>query len=139
MTVSSLEIIIEGDDPQPAAADFAALIESFGAEATAQVLRSDAASNEARRVIDPIALTALVVSIPSAVLAVLQLGDRVADRMEKRRRAKQLLESARQICDTGKVEFLIVGEDGPRSLIALSADDLLDLAEAKERDATSRQ
>jgi hypothetical protein len=136
MSVKSLEFIIEGDDPQPAADEFAALIESFGAEATAETLKPDDASDEARRVVDPITLAALIVSIPSAILAVVQIGDRIADRMEKRRRAKQLLERVRQIREAGKVEIHIVGKDGARSLVTLSADDLLDMAEAKAHGAT---
>jgi hypothetical protein len=139
MAQARLELIIEGHDPRPAAAGLAALIESFGAETTAETLKPDDASDEARRVVDPIALAALIVSIPSAVLAVVQIGDRIADRMEKRRRAKHLLERARQIRERDRVEIHIVGKDGARSLVALSPNDLLDLAEAKTRGATSDQ
>jgi len=132
--MSGLEIIIEGADPQPAAAELVALVQGFGADAA--VSTPDAASDEARRAVDPIALTALIVAIPPGVLAVLQLGDRIADRLEKRRRAKQLLERARQIRTTRKVEFHVVGKDGSRQLLTLTEDEVLDLAEAKERDAS---
>ena len=136
MTENTLAFIIEGKDSQRAAAELAALIESFDAEATAETMKPDDASEEARRAVDPIALATLIVSIPSTVLAVIEIGDRIADRMEKRRRARQLLERAREIRNTGKIEIHIVGEDGARPLIALSPDDLLDLAEAKARGTT---
>jgi hypothetical protein len=136
MNVNTLEFIIEGDNARRAAAGLAALIKSFGAEATAEIVKPENASDEARRAVDPVALAALIVSIPSAVLAVIQIGDRIADRMEKRRRARELLERTRQILKTGKVEIHIVGKEGARPLIALSPDDLLDLADAKARGGT---
>ena len=139
MAPAGLELIIEGNDPQPPAAELAALIESFGAEARAETLKPDDASDEWRRAVDPMALAALIVSIPSAVLAVIQIGDRIADRMEKRRRARQLLEQARQIREAGRVEIHIVGKDGARSLVTLSPDDLLEMAEVKARGAASNQ
>lgn len=135
MNVNTLEFIIEGDNAQRAASELAALVESFGAEATAEIVKPDDASDEARRAVDPVTVATLVLAIPPAVLAVIQIGDRIADQMEKRRRAKQLLERARQMRETGKIEIHIVGEDGVRLLIALSADDLLDLADAKAGDA----
>ena len=138
MTENRLAFILEGDDAQGAAAELAILVESFGAEATAEAMKPDNASDEARRAVDPVALATLVLSIPSAVLAVIQIGDRIADRMEKRRRARQLLERARQIREAGKVEIHIVGNDGAQSLAVLSPDDLLDLAEAKARGATGK-
>jgi hypothetical protein len=45
------------------------------------------------KVIDPVSVAALVLSIPSAALAVLDLADRV----RKRRRASELIDHARQL------------------------------------------
>jgi len=47
------------------------------------------------KVIDPISLTALVVSLPSAALAVFDL----ADRIRKRRRAQELIDQARLLAE----------------------------------------
>jgi len=74
------------------------------------------------KVIDPISLTALVLSIPSAALAVLDL----ADRIKKRRRAKELIDHAQRLADE-QVSVLVLSRSGPVDLTTLDPDQLLDV------------
>ena len=73
-------------------------------------------------------MIALIVSIPSAALAVLDL----ADRIRKRNRAEDLLDHAHQL--TAQNLSLVVTVDGrPVTLTSLSADHVLDIASADEQ------
>ncbi|MGM7643935.1 hypothetical protein ACSVDM_03460 [Nocardia sp. JW2] len=71
--------------------------------------------------VDPVALTALVVSIPSAALAVLD----IADRISKRRRAEQFLEHIRELSTQG-VTITFASQDSAPEITALTPDQLLD-------------
>jgi hypothetical protein len=77
-----------------------------------------------RRAIDPISLAALILSIPSAVLAAMDLAERIA----KRRKAKALLDTAERLRVEKQVESYIVTVEGPKPLRDLSPDALLELA-----------
>jgi len=74
------------------------------------------------RAVDPVAVTALVLSIPSAALAVVDL----ADRIQKRRRAHDLIARARELT-AENVRLQLVAEDGATELAELDPDRLLDL------------
>jgi hypothetical protein len=74
------------------------------------------------KVIDPISLTALVLSIPSAALAVVDL----ADRIQKRRRAKELIDHAQQLADQ-QVTISLISKNRRVELNNLTADELLDV------------
>ena len=63
------------------------------AEVPAAAATAAGTSQDDRKVIDPVSLAALVLSFPSAVLAVQDL----ADRIRKRRRAKELIDQAQQL------------------------------------------
>jgi hypothetical protein len=80
------------------------------------------AARDDDKAIDPISLTALVLSIPSAALAVLDL----ADRIQKRRRAKELIDQAQQLADQ-QVTVSVMFQSRPVEVITLTADQLLDL------------
>ncbi|HEY6424429.1 MAG TPA: hypothetical protein VIY28_14510 [Pseudonocardiaceae bacterium] len=81
-----------------------------------------AAARNDDKVIDPVSIAALVVSIPSAALAVLDL----ADRIHKRRRAKELIDHARQLA-TQHVTVYLMSHSRPVELTTLAPDQLLDL------------
>lgn len=74
------------------------------------------------KVIDPIAVASLIVSIPSAMLAVADITDRV----HKRRRADQLIQHAQQLKDQ-QTAARLVHADQSIDLATLSPDQLLDL------------
>jgi hypothetical protein len=81
-----------------------------------------AATRNDDKVIDPISVTALALSIPPAALAVLDL----ADRIRKRRRAKDLIDQSRQLA-AQQVTVCLMSHSRPVELTALAPDQLLDL------------
>jgi hypothetical protein len=111
--------------------DLETLLSSWGHELEENPLYTPPTSATARdddKTIDPMALTALVLSIPSAALAVLDL----ADRINKRRRAKELIDHARQLA-AQEVAVYLVGQSTPVELNSLTPDQLLDLLAIEER------
>jgi hypothetical protein len=102
-----------------------ALAHSWGHEMTETPAHTPEAAAAARhddKVIDPVSVAALVVSIPSAALAVLDL----ADRIHKRRRAKELIDHARQLA-TQQVTVYLMSQSHPVKLTTLAPDQLLDM------------
>lgn len=79
--------------------------------------------------IDPVALASLIVSIPSAMLAVADITDRI----RKRRRAHDLIEHAQQL-EARQTAAKLVIEGRSVELATLTPDQLLDLI-ADERPA----
>ena len=73
------------------------------------------------KVIDPVAVASLVLSLPSAALAVADL----ADRIRKRRRAADLIDHARQLA-ARQVTIYLISYGRPADLHALTPDQLLD-------------
>lgn len=91
-------------------------------ETPAHTPQADTAARNDDRVIDPVSVAALVVSIPSAALAVLDL----ADRIHKRRRAKELIDHARRLA-AQQVTLCLMSHSRPVELTTLAPDQLLDL------------
>lgn len=91
-------------------------------EIPATTPEADTAARNDDRVIDPVSVAALVVSIPSAALAVLDL----ADRIHKRRRAKELIDRAQQLA-AQQVTLCLMSHSHPVELTTLAPDQLLDL------------
>jgi hypothetical protein len=71
--------------------------------------------------IDPVALASLVVSIPSAALAVMDLADRIT----KRKRAAQLIGQARHL-EAQNVTVTVLINQNIINLTTLTPDQLLD-------------
>jgi hypothetical protein len=74
------------------------------------------------KVIDPVSMAALVLSIPSAALAVLDL----ADRIHKRRRAQELIDHAQQLA-AQQVTVYLRSRSRTVELRTLAPDQFLDL------------
>jgi len=121
--MGDLELMLNGADAEDAIHDLAAALDDAGVELTARPLDSEAAAR--LKTVDPVAVTALALSIPAAVLAVLDLADRIA----KRRRAKKLIEAAGRIRIERRVEVLTITADRATPLADLDPDTLLDLVE----------
>lgn len=102
-----------------------ALAHSWGHEIAAAPANPPQVAEAARtndKGIDPVSITALVLSIPSAALAVLDL----ADRIHKRRRATELIDHAQQLADQ-HVTVCLMSQSRPLELTTLTPDQLLDL------------
>jgi hypothetical protein len=113
------------ENAEAARRDLEALAHSWGHEMAADPARAREAAGAARnddKAIDPVSLTALVLSIPSAALAVLDL----ADRIHKRRRAKELIDHAKQLA-AQQVTVCLISHNRPVELTTLDPDQLLDL------------
>lgn len=82
------------------------------------------ASADARRAIDPIAAAALILSIPSALLAVADLVQRI----RSRKKASELIEVGGRLTVEHRVEIHVMTPTGPQALRSLTPDRLLDLA-----------
>jgi hypothetical protein len=116
-------IQIEGPDPtslEQARSDLAELAGSWGQEI------SDTSSTPAGtgrdKAVDPLALASLIISLPSAALAV---GD-LADRIRKRRRAGELIEHARSHA-ARQVTITVITPGTVTQLTDLNPDEILDL------------
>jgi len=85
------------EDTGAARRDLEALARGWGLEITeapaGAATAAGAAGHDDRKVIDPVAVASLVLSIPSAALAVADL----ADRIRKRRRARELIDHAQHL------------------------------------------
>ena len=87
------------------------------ARPAARTIRDD------EKIIDPVSIAILVMSIPPAVLAVRDL----ADRIRKRHRAKELIDQAQQLAGQQVTVYLIT-PGRTVELSTLTPDQLLDLA-----------
>ena len=116
-------MIIEfvGANAETAGKSVAALTSSWGYQ-TEPAPTAEPANDPDAKVVDPIAVTSLVVSIPSAMLAVAD----IADRIHKRRRASELIERAQQL-RAQQATARLVCEDRSVDIATLTPDQLLDL------------
>jgi hypothetical protein len=107
-----------------------ALVRSWGhdlAETSRDTSQTSSAAGAVRvgdKGVDPVAVSALVLSLPSAALAVFDL----ADRIQKRRRAKELIDHAQQLA-TQQVTVSLVSQGRPLELATMAPDQLLDALE----------
>ena len=112
------------EDVQAARRSLGALAHSWGHEITQPPAEATAAAvgHDGGKVVDPVSVAALVVSIPSAALAVLDL----ADRIRKRRRAQELIDHAQQLA-ARQVTVCLLSPGRVVELRTLAPDQLLDL------------
>jgi hypothetical protein len=94
------------------------------AEVPAEATPAARASREDGKAIDPVAVASLVLSVPSAALAVADL----ADRIRKRHRAADLIGHARQLA-ARQVTIYLISPGRTTDLSTLTPDQLLDLAD----------
>ena len=99
-----------------------ALARSWGQEIAEATAAAGTSHDDDGKVIDPVAVASLVLSIPSAALAVADL----ADRIRKRRRASELIDHARHLADR-QVTVYLMARGRAVELRALTPDQLLDL------------
>ncbi|MBM9624119.1 hypothetical protein ACFQ60_02530 [Streptomyces zhihengii] len=116
-------MIIEfvGTDTEAAGKSISELAASWGYPAE-PVRAGEPVKDPDAKAVDPISLTALILSIPSAMLAVADITDRI----RKRRRAGELIERAREL-QTQQSTARLVLEDRSVDLATLTSDQLLDL------------
>lgn len=119
-----LESVTAGN-VEAARRSLAAMAHGWGqeiAEAPSAVAEAGTIHHGDDKAVDPVALASLVLSIPSAALAVQDL----ADRIRKRSRAKELIDHAQHLAAQQVTVTLITGNRAVE-LHALTPDQLLDL------------
>ncbi|MEO1018354.1 MAG: hypothetical protein AAFY56_11755 [Pseudomonadota bacterium] len=119
-----LQLLVAGDQADVAAAELRAFLNEIDPDRKTNVVALSAADDALRRKVDPIAVAALILSIPPAVLAVIDLADRIA----KRQRAAQIIERAKEIEIEKSVKVRIVTQDGTKGLGQVTIDELLEIA-----------
>ncbi len=120
----NLELILRGADAEAAAADLEAALAGEDAPLSLARRREQLPPSDGYRAIDPVAVTALVLSIPSALLAAWD----IADRIRKRAKAQVLKEQAQRLRIERGVECFAITLEGPRALDKLTADQIMELA-----------
>jgi hypothetical protein len=123
-----MKIRLDGEssiDVEAARGDLAELVAGWGhtltVEPSAKPVPSGSQGRD-ERVIDPVSLAALIVSLPSATLAVADLVDRI----RKRRRAEELIDRARRLA-AQRVSVVVLAQGAPVVISGLGPDELLDL------------
>jgi hypothetical protein len=128
--MGNLHIIIEGARAESAADKLNVFLTEAGENATMSRIQSSELPEEVRRVIDPLSLIGIILSIPGAVLAAMDLVDRI----RKRKKAQALIDVAKQVSsDTGVQISIVMVEGATCRLDQLTADEVLDAAEKLNR------
>jgi hypothetical protein len=123
--MANLHFIIEGAEANKAAEQLKAILAASGADATISPISSAELPYEVRRVIDPITLIGVILAFPGAVLAVMDL----ADRIHKRKKAQAIIDAAQRVSNETKVQVNFVLPQGTsRGVDQITADELLDVA-----------
>ncbi len=119
--MAELKLVITGDNAELAARTImAALGPEDGAIRQSRV--SGAPQGE-RRIVDPISLATLIVAVPPAALAVMD----IVDRIKKRVTAEAAIEAARAVKADHQVDVYLLTASGQHALLSQFApDDLLD-------------
>ena len=114
---------VTGEDTDAARRSLQALARSWGQEITEAPAEtaSRAASHDDNKIIDPVSIASLILSIPGAALAVADL----ADRIRKRRRAQELIDHARHLA-AQQVNIYLISQGHTTDLQTLTPDQLLD-------------
>ncbi len=123
-----IRLLLQGADAHEVSQTLAGVLAMAGVQAT--VTEADSAPEGQTREAAAIAGAAFaaatfVLSIPSAVLAVLELADRV----EKRQKAVMLLESLKSFCQGKDVTVTFRSETEDKVLLEMDADTLLEWAD----------
>lgn len=118
-----LNFVLAGQDTGTAADELAAAL-AEGEDVAVRRTEAKALPEVERRAVDPVALASLILSIPSAALAVWD----IADRIRKRRKAQAVIEAAKRLKAEKRIETYILAANGaPRAAADLDSDKLLDL------------
>jgi hypothetical protein len=118
------------ENAQAARCSLEALAQDWGcetAEAPAETAAVAGTTDRGEKGIDAVAVASLVLSIPSAALAVQDL----ADRIRKRRRAKDLINHAQQLA-AQQATISLVSKTSTVEIRTLDPDQLLDLLAADD-------
>jgi hypothetical protein len=124
--MGNLQIVISGTNADAAADQLTTVLAEGEALGTVTRVASSQLPESTRKVIEPVSLAAVILAIPGAVLAVFD----GVDRIRKRRKARAMIEQAKQLTLDLQVRILIIAaDDQAHTLDQLTPDQLLTLAE----------
>ena len=122
------------ENTQAAKRSLAAIVHSWDGDIAEVPATATTAAGTIRpddgKVIDPVAVATLVLSIPPAALSVLDLADRIG----KRRRAQELIDHAQHLT-TQNVTITVTTGNHTAELSTLTPDQFLDLAASENPDS----
>jgi hypothetical protein len=124
---SEVELRISGPDAEALAAELAALVDDeFGTRPPVRPIRSSAPPGEVMRSADPVAVAALVLAVPGALLAASDL----ARRMEVSQKIGRLLEWARRKTpeSTSNRLEIVDGDGRARRLDRVDSAEVIEIA-----------
>ena len=120
-----LKFVLAGNQSDIAATAIVHALGPEDAEARRQPVTE--APDAERKVVDLISLATLILSIPTAVLAVID----IVDRLKKRRKAQAVIDAAKQAKAEQQVDiYLLTLDQTPQPVADLTPDRLLDLVAA---------
>ncbi len=120
-----LKFVLAGNQSGHAVAALVSALGPEDVEARCQPV-TDAADAD-RKVVDPISLATLILSIPTAALAVID----IVDRLKKRPKAQAVIDAAKQAKAEQQVDiYLLTLDQTPQPVADLTPDRLLDLVAA---------
>ncbi len=124
--MGDLRIIVDGDAANEAADQLTAILREGEEPGVVSRSVASAVPDGTHKTVDPIALVGVILAIPSAVLAVMDL----ADRLRKRGKAQKLTAAANRLRREKRVTITVVAPDGTTwSLDRLEADTVLEIAQ----------
>lgn len=122
-----LELVLAGQDASKAAEALeAVLTRETDLRPERRTARPNAA-NGPEKTVDPLAAAALILAVPAAILACVDL----ADRLRKRPKAEELIRTLNALTNNGDLSITItINQNGvPKPAQSLTPDQLLELAE----------
>ncbi|MBK1661203.1 hypothetical protein [Paracraurococcus ruber] len=126
--MSELTFVLAGQNTATAA-DQLTMVLTDGERVRVHRTEAAALPEAERKAVDPISLAALLVSLPSAVLTVMDITDRI----RKHRKAQAVIEAAQKLKAEKQIEvYLLTASEAPNqhTVASLDADRLLDLIAA---------
>jgi hypothetical protein len=125
---ATLRIAIDGDDAETVAQELTAILAEGASQSITRSVKVPP-PDQTSKVIDPVAVLGVILAVPSSLLAV---GD-IVDRIHKRKKASDLVSVAKRLCREKRVSIVITAADGSTfSLDQLEADRVLAIADGPE-------
>jgi hypothetical protein len=122
---ATLRIAIDGDDAEAVAQELTAILADGASSDSITRSVEVPPHNQTTKVLDPVAVLGVILAVPSSVLAV---GD-IVDRIQKRKKAGELVSAAKRSCREKRVSIAITAPDGTTfSLDQLEVDRVLEIA-----------
>ena len=123
-----IELVVSGPDPNQAADEVEEILRSLDPELRIERRTHEKSGDRDEKGIDPVAVAAVVLALPAAFIAALDLRDRIA----KRKRASKLIDESKRLARTSGIRISIVSKSTTIQIDGTDADKLLELFDEAE-------